>query len=96
LIPNSECLTPEQRAREKIDAMLAAAGWAVQTKDQINRSASRGVAICELSFATGEPDFIGWISAPGFLLQLASFCSKSAMRSSFRRMAYISSQETAS
>jgi len=53
LIPNSECLTPEQRAREKIDAMLAAAGWAVQTKDQINRSASRGVAICELSFCHG-------------------------------------------
>jgi type I restriction enzyme R subunit len=29
----------------------------VQTKDKINLSASRGVAVCELSFATGEPDY---------------------------------------
>ena len=27
------------------------------TKDKINLSAARGVAICELSFATGEPDY---------------------------------------
>jgi len=50
-------MTPEEKAREKIDAMLVASGWAVQTKDNINLSASRGVAICELSFATGEPDY---------------------------------------
>ena len=50
-------VTPEQRAREVIDTMLAASGWTVQTKDKINLSASRGVAICELSFATGEPDY---------------------------------------
>lgn len=29
----------------------------MQTKDKINLSASRGVAVCELSFATGEPDY---------------------------------------
>ncbi len=50
-------LTPEQRAREQIDAMLKASGWAVQAKDGINLSAARGVAICELSFKTGEPDY---------------------------------------
>jgi type I restriction enzyme R subunit len=50
-------LTPEQRARQQIDAMLTASGWVVQTKDRINLSAARGVAICELSFATGEPDY---------------------------------------
>ncbi len=50
-------VTPEQRAREKIDAMLTASGWTVQSKAEINLSASRGVAICELSFATGEPDY---------------------------------------
>ncbi len=50
-------MTPEEKARGKIDAMLAASGWLVQTKDQINVSANRGVAICELSFATGEPDY---------------------------------------
>src|SRR5262245_61765494 len=50
-------MTPEEKAREKIDAMLAASGWTVQTKDKINLSADRGVALCELSFKTGEPDY---------------------------------------
>ncbi len=50
-------LTPEQRARETIDAMLVASGWRVQTKDTVNLSAARGVAICELSFVTGAPDY---------------------------------------
>ena len=50
-------MTPEEKARELIDAQLTASGWAVQTKDKINLSAARGVAICELSFATGEPDY---------------------------------------
>ena len=49
-------MTPEEKARIAIDAQLAASGWVVQTKDKINLSASRGVAVCELSFATGEPD----------------------------------------
>lgn len=50
-------MNPEELARETIDAMLAAAGWIVQTKDSINLSASLGVAVCELSFKTGEPDY---------------------------------------
>ena len=50
-------MTPEEKAREQIDAMLTASGWVVQTKDKINLSAARGVAIGELSFATGEPDY---------------------------------------
>jgi len=50
-------MTPEEIARQQIDAQLAASGWAVQTKDKINLSASRGVAVCELSFTTGEPDY---------------------------------------
>jgi type I restriction enzyme, R subunit len=50
-------MTPEEKARAKIDATLTASGWLVQTKDRINVSASRGVAICELSFNTGEPDY---------------------------------------
>ncbi len=48
---------PEQLARHKIDAMLTASGWAVQSKNEINLSAALGVAICELSFKTGEPDY---------------------------------------
>jgi type I site-specific restriction endonuclease len=50
-------MTPEEKARQQIDAMLTASGWVVQTKASINLSAQRGVAICELTFATGEPDY---------------------------------------
>ncbi len=39
--------TPERRARERIDAGLEASGWAVQSRDEINLSAARGVAIRE-------------------------------------------------
>lgn len=49
--------TPEQAARRQIDALLTASGWTVQTKDSLNLAAARGVAICELSFKTGEPDY---------------------------------------
>src|ERR1017187_7620730 len=56
-------MTPEELARKKIDAMLTASGWTVQTKDKINLSASRGVAVCELSFATGEPDYTLFVDA---------------------------------
>ena len=49
--------SPEERARRKIDAMLAASGWTVQTRDQINLCVSLGVAIAELTFKTGEPDY---------------------------------------
>lgn len=49
--------TPEESARQQIDAQLGAAGWVVQTKDKLNLSASRGVAVAEMSFKTGEPDY---------------------------------------
>ena len=56
-------MTPEEIARQQIDAMLVASGWAVQTKDKINLSAARGVAVCELSFVTGEPDYTLFVDA---------------------------------
>jgi len=49
--------TPEQRARQTIDALLGRCGWAVQDKGAVNLSAARGVAVSELSFQTGEPDY---------------------------------------
>ena len=49
--------TPEEKARRQIDAQLTAAGWTVQSKEMANTGASFGVAICELSFASGEPDY---------------------------------------
>lgn len=44
---------PEQRAREEIDRLLAEAGWVVQSRDEINLSAGRGIAIRELKMAEG-------------------------------------------
>jgi len=49
--------TPEQRARQTIDALLGRCGWVVQDKGDVNLSAARGVAVSELSFKTGEPDY---------------------------------------
>ncbi|MDP9098682.1 MAG: DEAD/DEAH box helicase family protein [Verrucomicrobiota bacterium] len=49
--------TPEELAREKIDKLLTACGWVVQAKSQINLAAAAGIALCELTFKTGEPDY---------------------------------------
>ncbi len=49
--------TPEDQARANIDHLLTQAGWAVQDKNAVNLSALRGVAVRELSFKTGEPDY---------------------------------------
>ena len=40
-------IPPEQRARQRIDAALADAGWVVQDREDANVNASRGVAIRE-------------------------------------------------
>ena len=48
---------PEQLARKEIDTLLALCNWVVQDKRSVNLSASRGVAVRELSFKTGEPDY---------------------------------------
>jgi type I restriction enzyme R subunit len=37
--------SPEELAREKIDALLQQCGWVLQKRSTINLSASRGVAI---------------------------------------------------
>ena len=39
--------SPEELAREKIDALLQQCGWVLQKRSTINLSASRGVAISE-------------------------------------------------
>ena len=49
---------PEQDARENIDAMLAQAGWTVQSKEDLNLFASPGVAIRELRSQGGPADYI--------------------------------------
>ena len=49
--------SPEDQARENIDALLERGGWQVQDKSSVNLQAARGVAVRELSFKTGEPDY---------------------------------------
>lgn len=50
--------TPEQNARIQIDAQLSAAGWNVQNVDQLNLSASRGVAVREMQSFGGPADYV--------------------------------------
>jgi type I restriction enzyme R subunit len=50
-------MTPEDRARQQIDALLVLCGWVVQDKNDANLLAARGVAVREVSFNTGEPDY---------------------------------------
>ncbi len=50
--------TPEQIARDKIDAMLIASGWIVQSKNQINLTAGLGVAVREYQTDVGPADYV--------------------------------------
>ncbi len=45
--------TPEQKARQAIDANLRAAGWLVQEHENLDLTAGRGVAICEFPLKQG-------------------------------------------
>jgi len=51
-------MAPEARAREIIDAMLAGAGWIVQSRADLNLHAGPGVAVCEVPTPTGPADYI--------------------------------------
>jgi type I restriction enzyme, R subunit len=48
---------PEELARQEIDVLLEQCGWQVQDKSSVNLQSQRGVAVRELSFKTGEPDY---------------------------------------
>ena len=50
--------TPEQQARQNIDAMLAAAGWAVQDYKAFDPSASTGIALREVPLKSGRCDYL--------------------------------------
>jgi len=45
---------PEERAREVVDAKLAESGWAVQSREKVNLSASPGVVVREFPLARGQ------------------------------------------
>ena len=50
-------MTPEQKAREQIDAKLIQSGWLVQDVKQLNPGASIGVAVREFPTSTGPVDY---------------------------------------
>jgi type I restriction enzyme R subunit len=45
--------SPEQKARREIDAMLLASGWLVQSREDLDLSAGRGVAVREFKMKAG-------------------------------------------
>jgi type I restriction enzyme R subunit len=51
-------MTPEQKARLRIDQQLAQAGWLVQNYREMNISAGRGVAVREFPLKTGFADYL--------------------------------------
>ena len=53
--------TPEQKAREKIDALLEQAGWIIQDKDKFNRNAGLGIAVREFQLVSGPCDYLLFI-----------------------------------
>ena len=56
-------ITPEDRARETIDRLLTGAGWTIQSRDETNINAARGVAIRQfpLKPGYGEADYLLYV-----------------------------------
>ena len=50
--------TPEQQARDRIDRLLAQAGWAVQSNRKIDFSAGAGQAVREYQTDAGPADYV--------------------------------------
>ncbi len=53
---------PEQIARDKIDAMLVQAGWAIQKVDTFNHKAGQGQAVREYPTDTGPADYVLFVN----------------------------------
>src|SRR6478752_7426842 len=51
-------MTPEEKSRQRIDELLAQAGWVVQDYADMNSYASLGVAVREFPLKTGEADYM--------------------------------------
>lgn len=54
----TENQTPEQIARDRIDAKLHQAGWVVQEKDKVDFSVASGIAIKEYLTQVGPSDYV--------------------------------------
>lgn len=53
---------PEQKVRDEIDKMLVASGWVVQSKNEINFAAGKGVAIREYQTDVGPADYVLFVN----------------------------------
>lgn len=51
-------MKPEEKAREKIDRQLEAAGWIIQDLKEINLGAGLGIAVREFPLKTGDADYL--------------------------------------
>ena len=51
-------MTPEQLARDTIDANLEQAGWRVQSKNSIDFNAGAGIAVREYQTDAGPADYV--------------------------------------
>jgi type I restriction enzyme, R subunit len=54
-------MTPEQKAREKIDEQLRLCGWEVQDASAMNITAGVGVAVREFPLKTGQADYLLYV-----------------------------------
>jgi type I restriction enzyme R subunit len=54
---------PEQLARDKIDQLLLASGWTIQSKSKINLAAGLGVAIREYQTDIGPADYVLFVNS---------------------------------
>ncbi|MFI0795631.1 DEAD/DEAH box helicase family protein [Micromonospora rubida] len=52
----------EAQTRVEIDRQLAAAGWSVQDENQLNLYAATGVAVREVTLATGRADYLLYVA----------------------------------
>ena len=55
-------MTPETKARQKIDQKLAQAGWVIQDMKQLNLGAAVGVAVREYPTDTGPADYLLFVN----------------------------------
>ena len=55
-------MTPEAKAREKIDHKLALAGWQVQDLKQLNLGAATGIAVREYPTDSGPADYVLFVN----------------------------------
>ena len=72
-------ITPEQKAREKIDFMLQKAGWVIQNKDEMDFSVNDGVAVREYPTDKGPADYILFLKEQGEPLPVGIIEAKKAI-----------------